>query len=110
MIDPVRKDTLGLLYENLANVDKIADYWITTSKCSPEYRHLSAPYIGHQIPRTSRLLVATQIIIRHCKLAQGIESHYMPYLIEPDTIMRLQERMRPAEDMSQIEAWFKEIV
>lgn len=110
VIDPIKRDSLGLLYENLANVDKIADFWAIKSKCSPEYRPPSAPFIGHQIPRTSRLLIATQAIVRYCKLKQGLEKHYMPYLAEPDTVMRMQKSMRPPEDMPKIEAWFRGFV
>ena len=107
MQDKVKTDSLGLLYENLANVDNLADYWATQSKCSPQYHKRSALYIGPQIPRTSRLLEATRVITHRLRLYGGLHMYYMPYLNEPDTIMRQQEQYRPPKDMPLMLDYFK---
>lgn len=110
MIDKVKRDSLGLLYENLANADSLAAYWATQSQCSPQYRPKSAPYIGPQIPRTSQLRLATHVIIMRLQLKQGLSTHYMPYMNPPDTIMQMQEKLRPAKDMPAMQAYFQGII
>lgn len=106
MIDKVRHDSLGLIYENLANVNRLADYWQRKAPCSPAYIPKSAPYIGHQIPRTSKLLLATRIIVQYLRLKQGLDRFYMPYLNPVESIMTMQVAMRPPTDLPNIQVYF----